>query len=230
MEKIENEKNDTHELLKALKNRKKQTNTASHADIPYFSMEDVRRVLLERENEQREQENRIKIQNKQKLIEKVLVKNKNTVVSVAGIADILGFDPVGRVSTSRLEKDDIEEKYEKYYAKLLQLEEIVENKVSTIPAEIEFAWSLLKKEIDAKKEVQDAIDRIKNKTYGICEITGEKISEERLDTVPFTRYSVQGQKEYEQQMALKKAKQASNLFADETGNVFSVAYDEQEEE
>jgi RNA polymerase-binding transcription factor DksA len=230
METNENVKNDTHELLKALKNRKRQMSTSSHTDIPYFSMEDMRHVLLERKNEQREQENRIKIQNKQKLIEKVLVKNKNTVVSAAGIADILGFDPVSRISTPKMKKNDIGKEYEKYYDKLLQLEEIVENKISTVPAEIEFAWGLLKKEVDAKKEVQNAIDRIKNKTYGICEITGEKISKERLDAVPFTRYSVRGQKEYEQQMALKKAKQSNALFADETGNVFNAAYDEQEEE
>jgi hypothetical protein len=66
MNKVESVKNDTHALLKALKSRKKQGGSTSESDIPYFSMDDVRRVLLERENEQREQENCIKIQNKQK--------------------------------------------------------------------------------------------------------------------------------------------------------------------
>jgi RNA polymerase-binding transcription factor DksA len=95
--------------------------------------------------------------------------------------------------------------------------------------EIEFAWSMLKNEVDGKKEIHDAIQRILNKTYGICEITGENIPEERLEAVPFTRYSVSGQKKYEQQLALKKKKQSETLFGDEVDDVFGVAYDEQEE-
>jgi RNA polymerase-binding transcription factor DksA len=228
MDTIENVKNETRELLKALKNRKKQSGNSAEADIPYFSMEDVRRVLLERENGQREQENRIKIQNKQKLIEKVLVEKKNTIVSAAGIADILGFDPLRKASTPKVGKNEVSEEYERYYVKLLQLKEILDNKISTVPPDLEFAWSLLKKEADAKKEVQDAIGRIRNKTYGICEIIGEKIAKERLDAVPFTRYSVKGQQKFERQMALKKEKQTGTLFADETGDVFGETYEEQE--
>ncbi|MDR2806833.1 MAG: TraR/DksA C4-type zinc finger protein [Puniceicoccales bacterium] len=234
MSKVENEKSNTHALLKALKNRKKQIDISSNVDVPYFSMEDVRRVLRERENEQRENENRVKIQNKQKLIEKVLVENKNVVVSPAGIADILGFNPIAKTASPESEENsvekNIEDQYKKYYAKLLQLKALLDHKLSVVPTEIEFAWSMLKNEVDAEKEVQDAIQRILNKTYGICEITGEKIAEERLDAVPFTRYSVTGQREYEWQATLKKEKQAHLLFADKTEDVFNTSYDEQEEE
>ncbi|MDR2200982.1 MAG: TraR/DksA C4-type zinc finger protein [Puniceicoccales bacterium] len=230
MEKVDHRGDSTHVLLSALKNRKKQANISSNADVPYFSMEDVRCVLRERENEQREHENRVKIQRKQKLIEKVLVENKNTVVSTVGVADILGFDPLRRAESPKVENNLVNAKYKKYYVKLLQLRELLDNGANAIPEGIEFAWTMLRNEGDGKKEIQDAIDRIVNNTYGICEITGEKIAKERLEAVPFTRYSVAGQRIHEQQMAIKKGKQTGALFTDESEDVFARTYDEQEEE
>ena len=46
-------------------------------------------------------------------------------------------------------------------------------------------------------EVEFALSRIENGTYGICEMTGEPIEAERLRAIPWTRYSLQGQKELE---------------------------------
>jgi hypothetical protein len=126
--------NSAHILLDALKSRKKRGSSTLETDIPYFSMEDVRQVLLARENEQREQENRIKIQNKQKLIEKVLHENKNTVVAAAGIADILGFDPIRKTSTLTLIRAQVAAKYEEYYSKLLQFKEAREHIWGVLPA------------------------------------------------------------------------------------------------
>lgn len=51
---------------------------------------------------------------------------------------------------------------------------------------------------DQIKEVVDAIRRIERGTYGICEITGEPISTERLNSVPWARYSIEGQQQLEQ--------------------------------
>jgi RNA polymerase-binding transcription factor DksA len=220
--------NSAHILLDALKSRKKRGSSTLETDIPYFSMEDVRQVLLARENEQREQENRIKIQNKQKLIEKVLHENKNTIVAAAGIADILGFDPIRKTSTLTLNREKVPAKYEQYYIKLLQLKEALDKNWGVIPSEIEFAWSLLKKEMDPGKEVRDALNRIRDETYGICEITGEPIAEERLEAVPFARYSLKGQQMFERQMTLKKEKQTSVLFGDETEDIFGEGYEEEE--
>ena len=47
-------------------------------------------------------------------------------------------------------------------------------------------------------EVMGAIDRIENGTYGICEVTGEKIPRERLDAVPWARTTVEGQRQLEE--------------------------------
>jgi RNA polymerase-binding transcription factor DksA len=82
--------------------------------------------------------------------------------------------------------------------------------------------------MDPGKEVCDALNRIQNGVYGICEITGEPIAEERLNAVPFTRYSVKGQQMFERQMALKKEKQIGILFGDETEDVFGEGYEEEE--
>jgi RNA polymerase-binding transcription factor DksA len=42
------------------------------------------------------------------------------------------------------------------------------------------------------KEIDDALARIENKTYGICELLGKPISKERLENTPWARYSIEG--------------------------------------
>ncbi len=36
-----------------------------------------------------------------------------------------------------------------------------------------------------------ALERIKNKTYGVCRVTGKAISKERLEAVPHTEISIE---------------------------------------
>ncbi len=76
----------------------------------------------------------------------------------------------------------------------------------------DFALSLVSNEQDALYEINEAIERILNGTYGICEITGQQIKRERLAAVPFTRFSVQGQVEYEKNN--HKSVQRGGLFID----------------
>jgi RNA polymerase-binding transcription factor DksA len=47
-------------------------------------------------------------------------------------------------------------------------------------------------------EVIEAIRRIERGTYGVCEITGEPIGRDRLQSIPWTRYSLEGQRQLEQ--------------------------------
>jgi|TARA_B110000438_G_scaffold234034_1_gene230298 RNA polymerase-binding transcription factor DksA len=61
----------------------------------------------------------------------------------------------------------------------------------------DFALSVVSSEQEALKELDAAIERIYAGSYGVCEITKEAISEERLSAVPFTRFSLTGQKEHE---------------------------------
>jgi RNA polymerase-binding transcription factor DksA len=46
-------------------------------------------------------------------------------------------------------------------------------------------------------ELVEALRRIERGTYGCCELTGEPIEAERLQAIPWTRYSLSGQSEME---------------------------------
>jgi RNA polymerase-binding transcription factor DksA len=61
----------------------------------------------------------------------------------------------------------------------------------------DFALSLVSSEQELLYEIEEALKRMRNNAYGICEITAKPISAERLAAVPFTRYSLEGQKELE---------------------------------
>lgn len=47
------------------------------------------------------------------------------------------------------------------------------------------------------KEIDDALGRILNRTYGLCEMTGKVINPERLEELPWTRYSIEAAREIE---------------------------------
>ncbi|MBK9989906.1 MAG: TraR/DksA C4-type zinc finger protein [Verrucomicrobia bacterium] len=61
----------------------------------------------------------------------------------------------------------------------------------------DFALSLVSSEQEALTEIEAAIKRVKDGSYGTCEITGKPIAKERLSAVPFTRYSAEAQKDIE---------------------------------
>ncbi|HEY5812410.1 MAG TPA: TraR/DksA C4-type zinc finger protein, partial [Terrimicrobiaceae bacterium] len=55
----------------------------------------------------------------------------------------------------------------------------------------DFALSLLSQEQDSLYEIDEALKRIENGTYGICEMSGKAIPHPRLEALPFTRYTVE---------------------------------------
>jgi len=57
--------------------------------------------------------------------------------------------------------------------------------------EQEFVLGLMDSERKIVREIYEALKRIQNKTYGICEGTGEPIPKPRLNGIPWTRYCVQ---------------------------------------
>jgi len=92
--------------------------------------------------------------------------------------------------------------------------------------EQEFALGLMDSERKLVAEILAALKRIQNRTYGICEGTGNPIPRQRLEGIPWTRYCL----EYAQQMERGKA-------ADETAASQTAAsskqvnlYQEQESE
>lgn len=92
--------------------------------------------------------------------------------------------------------------------------------------ERDFALNLVSSEQEALAEIEAAIQRIHKGTYGICEITGQRISEERLEAVPFTRYSLQGQAEHEKNRRRKVSRTGGFLDSgDDT--TFSTSDDDE---
>ncbi|MEC8517251.1 MAG: TraR/DksA family transcriptional regulator [Verrucomicrobiota bacterium] len=61
----------------------------------------------------------------------------------------------------------------------------------------EFALNQLSSEQDVLFEIDEAIRRIENGTYGICEMTNEPINIERLEALPYVRHSIKAQSELE---------------------------------
>lgn len=56
----------------------------------------------------------------------------------------------------------------------------------------EFSMGLAERQQKYLEQVDEALQRIEDGTYGICKVTGELIDVERLEEVPVAKYSVKG--------------------------------------
>ena len=94
----------------------------------------------------------------------------------------------------------------------------------------DFALSLLAKEQDAIYEINEALKRIDAGMYGICEMSGDTISEERLEALPFTRFTVVCQERLErEQRSGRWNRPVRSLFGlDESGDDADDDRDEEE--
>ena len=63
--------------------------------------------------------------------------------------------------------------------------------------EQEFTLGLVQKERDLLKEINAALAKIQNGSYGLCEGTSQPILKERLEYQPWARYSVEHQRKME---------------------------------
>lgn len=61
----------------------------------------------------------------------------------------------------------------------------------------DFALSILSQEQNSLYEIDEALKRIDDGTYGICEISNKQIPRARLEARPFTRYTVECQADLE---------------------------------
>lgn len=140
-------------------------------------------------------------------------------VKPASLADILGFAPGKKSHKPVIvHEDDVPEKFRRYYKMLTELRSHVMEKLGehtedtlmksskddsgdlsgygqhmadagTDTFDRDFALSLVSSEQEALSEIEAAIKRIHDGTYGVCEVTQKPIAKERLLAVPFTRYS-----------------------------------------
>lgn len=176
---------------------------------------------------------------KEKLVEEKPVEKR--VLGAASLSDILGFNPAEKQTAASLEESSVPKKWKKYYNLLIKLREELSEEISLHTSETlqhhlddhagdrkleddagtdafdrDFALSLVSSEQEALNEIEEALLRIKQGTYGTCEVTGKAISKERLTAVPFARYSVEGQIEFEKNNRRKIDRSTGGLFADGT--------------
>ena len=77
----------------------------------------------------------------------------------------------------------------------------------------DFALSMLSKEQGSLYEIDEAIKRIEDGNYGICEICEKPIKHDRLEALPFTRYTVDCQAELEKRQHHNSSRpQITSLF------------------
>lgn len=94
-----------------------------------------------------------------------------------------------RASTARIDDNDL-------------IEEMDQANRATEEA---FNMRLLDKEVKLLREIEGAIEKFDEGTYGICEGTEEPIERRRLEARPWTRYSVA----YKEQLEREKKGRAS---------------------
>lgn len=68
----------------------------------------------------------------------------------------------------------------------------------------DFALSMLSSDQDALFEVEEAIKRIERGSYGICELTGKTIPLNRLEAIPWARFTADAQRQLERDGALRR--------------------------
>lgn len=72
----------------------------------------------------------------------------------------------------------------------------------------DFALSMLSSEQNAIYEIEQALNRIQDGSYGICEVTGKPIGRERLVAIPWTRFSLAAEKDLEERGQVRQTKLA----------------------
>lgn len=175
--------------------------------------------------------------------------NRSNNIAAASIADLLGgSNPFRKGEGFVDESKQVPEKFRRYYRLLVDMRDALHKGLAfhseealkksgkddagdlsgysqhladagTDTADRDFALSLISNEQEALKEIADAIERMKRGTYGVCEITNKAIPAARLIAVPFTRYSLEGQKELERNRRAHRRRGGNPLgeIGDEVG-------------
>ncbi|MEC8929421.1 MAG: TraR/DksA C4-type zinc finger protein [Verrucomicrobiota bacterium] len=184
---------------------------------------------------------------KPKAASKKVAKKKKKAGKVKGAtaAAILGFAPKkskkahsSEVWNSRGVR--IKADWKKYYQQLLDLRQRLLEQMGDLAKESaeemsnyslhmadsgtdnfdrDFALSLLSSDQDAVYEIEEALRRIEKDTFGTCELTGKTIPKTRLNTIPWTRFTVDAQAKLERDGALRHRKLGSLGTIDSAGSL-----------
>lgn len=160
--------------------------------------------------------------------------------AAASLDDILGLSPTSSVPNAKGPRT-VPKKFRKYYSLLVELRDQVRQELNlhsndtlkrsqkedagdisisvdagTDNFDRDFALSLLSSEQEALNEIEAAIERIYDGSYGICQVTGKPIAPERLAAVPFTRFSLEGQRQHES-TAHRRVDRQGTFLNDDSG-------------
>ena len=69
----------------------------------------------------------------------------------------------------------------------------------------DLALGMLSSQQDSVYQIEQAIDRIREGTYGRCELTGKPIEAGRLEAIPWARFSAEAERQLEREGARKRA-------------------------
>ncbi len=220
----------------------KKNSTSKKNGTSGFSLDEALAIASSRkEDEDKISADRAAKAKARKAIEEAEAKAEKRRFGAASFADILGYNPAAPDEKKRDEKD-VPAKYRKFYKLLVELRNHVKDGLNAHTEETlkrsskddagdlsnygqhmadagtdtfdrDFALSMVSNEQEALTEIEAALDRIFKGTYGICEMTGKQIRDERLMAVPFTRYSMKTQEQIEKN-TFRSRQQAGGVFAD----------------
>jgi len=90
----------------------------------------------------------------------------------------------------------------------------------------DFALSMLSSEQDAVYEIEQALERICEGTYGICQLTGKKIDERRLEAIPWTRFTAEAERDLEREGQVRRTRLGQRDTVAKSSTVNSVSEEE----
>ncbi|MEX0331808.1 MAG: TraR/DksA family transcriptional regulator [Puniceicoccaceae bacterium] len=214
-----------------------------------FTLEEVREVLKKRPKDEEPAKKVAQKKAAKKAVEpKADQPEKASKHHAASLDDILGLNPTP--GAKKTGPDNVPRKFQKYHKLLIELRDHVREELNlhsndtlkrsqkedagdisisvdagTDNFDRDFALSLLSSEQESLKEIEAAIERIYDGSYGFCEVTGEAIKPERLEAVPFTRFSLEGQRQHEMN-SYKRTSRAGAFLNEASGEPITFGDDD----
>lgn len=192
-----------------------------------FSLHEVRDLIKERSQKPVAEKLDVNPAAKKKaaLAAAMEVEQKPRVLKSATLDDLLGGGKK-KVTALEYDEKSVESRFLPYFKKLIAMRERITQSVGerseqtlkssakeasgdlsgyggsmadagTDAFDYDFALSLVSGEQDMIREIDAALARIMAGTYGVCEVTHKPISRDRLNAVPFARFSKEGQDQHE---------------------------------
>ena len=205
-----------------------------------FTLDDVRSILSSKNKDSKKEAKETTKSEKVKKTTRKSTSSKVKKLTTASIDDILGFGTGLSAVDSKPIRDPqkVPKEWQAYYDDLMELRASLkgalgERSSETIGASAressgelsinssdagtetfdrDVALSMVANEQEALNEIEDAIDRIFDGSFGVCQETKKPIKKNRLKAVPFTRFSLEGQDLFEKRK-IKEGGSTTGAFA-----------------